>query len=296
MVKQKGVITLLQTLSKVFKHLRMKHYERELYNHLNDDARIQDEPLQNIKKSMGSLRHVQGNPMFKAEINLEITVTYSNDAAGVIAPAALPAALQTGIPVYLLGLTDFYSGYEALRRVVPISPPWVAGSPFLGAGSAFGIWQLTKFLGGYAIPAAQVGDMGMTFNASVAPFGIGDNYAADVNIHCNNIGYGTFLNSFVSDLIMINMLRLVVPAANINQFVNPLIFAYRTLFGKLESDSIDPRMYQTPGDFQNQIADIPVTFPVDKNLMIGFQMDTFCQLMNIQLFVEKVEPLTLRKY
>jgi hypothetical protein len=53
-------------------------------------------------------------------------------------------------------------------------------------------------------------------------------------------------------------------------------------------------MYTTPGDFQQQIADIPVTFPVDKNLMLGFQLDIFCQQMNIQLFASKVESLTLR--
>ena len=77
-----------------------------------------------------------------------------------------------------------------------------------------------------------------------------DLYSAEVIIHCENVAYATFLNSFVSDLITINTLRYIVPIANINQFINPVVFGYQTLFGKLYTDNIDPRNFITSTDFQ----------------------------------------------
>jgi hypothetical protein len=117
-------------------------------------------------------------------------------------------------------------------------------------------------------------------------------YTCMVVIHCNNVAYGTFLNSFVSDLITINTLRMIIPIANINQFINPLIFGYQTLFGKLFSDSVDPRNYITSTDFQQQICDIPINLPIDKAVMVGFQNEWYNDFMQMILFVEKVEPLT----
>lgn len=270
----------------------MKRYKRDLLNHLNGSSSVGDEePLKNVKDALGALRNIVGNPMFKAEITLQINTLFAQAGVGVILPAALPANLQTTLPAYLLGLTDYYGGFLGLTRIVPITPPW----QFVGFGAA-GINVTTGIVGynvdplGALIPIGlQRGDMILQY-ADGAP-GVATNFAI-VRIRCNNISYGTFLNSFVSDLMTVNMLRLIVPAANINQLINPLIFGYQTLFGKLSSDSVDPRMYKTPEDFQNQIADIPLTFPVDKNLMLGFQLDVFCQQMSIVLAVQKVEPLT----
>jgi hypothetical protein len=118
------------------------------------------------------------------------------------------------------------------------------------------------------------------------------NYAALISIHCDNVAYGTFLNSFVSDLITIDTIRYIVSIANINQFINPLLFAYQTLFGKLFTDSIDPRMYITNKDFQQQICDIPVNLPIDKAVMILTNINPACQNFSLMLFVSKVEPLT----
>lgn len=271
----------------------MKRYERELLNSLTNSQVSDEEPLKNIKEELGSLRYVEGNPLFKAEINLQITSVFFDQVGGVIiAPGALPAPLQTSLPVFLLGLTDSHSGFLKSRVICPVGFGWeYMTAPPVGfiltgiIGYNAIIWAFPAFA-----PFVQYGDLIIQYaDNAAAPAFIGL-----IVVRCTNVGYGTFLNSFVSDLITVNLMRLIVPVANINQFENPLIFGYQTLFGKLKTDSIDPRMYQTPGDFQNQIADIPITFPVDKNLMLAFQLDVFCQQMTVQLFAQKVEPLTLR--
>ena len=124
-------------------------------------------------------------------------------------------------------------------------------------------------------------------------------YTCVIIIHCNNVPYGTLLNSFVSDFIRVNRIRYTIPPAGaapapINQFLNPLVFGYQTLFGKLKTDTVDPHMYQTPSDFQNNISDIPVSFPIDKNLFINTYLEFDCQNITFNLFVNKIDPLTLR--
>lgn len=268
----------------------MKSYKKALLNHLTGNyPDHSEEPLKNIKDSLGSLRHVEGNPLFKAHITLTVESFFlDNGLGGVIPPAALPPNLQTSLPVFLFGLTDYYGGFATSSLLIPFNLGW----NFLGLGgltSYAGIYGRDSILAvGAFVPFVTPGDLIIQLIDGTA------NFFALVRVHCNNLPYGTFLNSFSSDLIVVDTIRISVPSANINQFENPLIFGYQTLFGKLKTDTVDPRMYQTPGDFQNQIADIPLSFPIDKNLMLGCQLDIFCQLMTFQFFVKKVEPLTLR--
>jgi len=268
----------------------MKYGEKILFDKLRRDSYSQDEPLKNVKNALGSIAYAKGNPLTKTEITLQITSYFQLVGGGIIAPAALPAQLQTSLPVYIFGLTDCYSGYLKSITIIPDINPWNFNG--IGAGEpSVGIFGYIRNL---LFPAAVVianGDMLLTFQANVGA----NTYNAYIVIHCNNVGYGTFLNSFVSDLITISTIRYFVPAANINQFVNPVIFGYQTLFGKLTSDSIDPRMYITSKDFQPQIADLPIHLPIDKNMMCGFQLDVFCQQVSWVLFVEKIEPLTHRR-
>jgi hypothetical protein len=145
------------------------------------------------------------------------------------------------------------------------------------------------------------GDLVQTFNAVIKtnytnPASVTnayiDIYTAEIIVHCNNVAFGTFLNSFVSDLITINTLRYIVPIANIDQLINPLKFGYQTLFGKTFTDDIDPRQFITSRDFQQQISDIPINLPIDKQVMLGTHIDYNCPKFDMILFVEKVEPLT----
>lgn len=287
--KQRGEVNNFARRYKV-----MKSYEKTLLNKLRSSHYSStDDVLSNVKDAMGSLREIEGNPQFKAEITLHITLQYWDFIAGIpVAPAALPAYLQTFMPIYLFGLTDLHGGYLRSTVVNPLAQNWawnaVANDPNVGIfnytynpGVMIAVW---------IVPPLMDGDLVYTVLDATG----GTTILCRVVVHCNNIAYGTFLNSFSSDLIIVKQMRLFVPIANPNQFMNPLIFGYQTLFGKLKTDSVNPRTYQLPSDFQNQISDIPIKFPVDKNLFVTYKQDFDCQQMDIVLYVEKVEPLTLR--
>lgn len=243
-----------------------------------DSATRSEEPLKNIKDGMGSLSQVVGNPLFRAEVTLQINLQFTNGAMVPIAPAALPANAQIPIPVYIFGLMDLWSGHTNASRVCPTTdPPWQ--------------WIVSDIIDNpiFFFPGSfmNMGDGYIEYQD------VATGNFAHVTIHCTNVAYGTFVHSFVSDLITVNQIRYFVPPANINQFLNPLIFTYQTLFGKLKTDSVDPRMYVLPTDPQQNIADIPLKFPVDKNLGCDFYMNFDCPAVTMILFVEKVQPLTL---
>jgi hypothetical protein len=68
------------------------------------------------------------------------------------------------------------------------------------------------------------------------------------------------------------MIRYVVPAAAVAQFANQITLIKGSLFGKVSTDTLDPQTFITPGTFQPQIADIPITLPIDKNLICATQI------------------------
>jgi len=201
---------------------------------------------------------------------------------------------------------DLYIGSQAIPLatncfIYDVSIKEIIGYELFSAEPSIGIIGYNKNV--YLSPNVVKGDLVITYVAPVfntyvndygSTVGFYDFYVCEIIIHSNSVAYGTFLNSFVSDLCVCNQLRYFVPAGNINQLINPIIFGYQSLFGKLSTDSVDPRMYQTPDEFQNHIADIPVKFPIDKNLILGFQLDYLCQHIYMTFFIEKVEPLTLR--
>ena len=270
----------------------IKHYEQRLLNHLRSEHKPEG-ILSDVRASMGELAYVKGNPLTKTEIMLKIDVFYYGGApAGFILPLALPAVLQISLPCYLLGLTDSYGGYLKSTIINPIRNPWMLAT--MGVGISFlGIWNYNINTPPLValFPLFISGDLVLIFYSAVG----GVNYFGIVRVRCSNVAYGTFLHSFVSDLITISTLRYSVPIANINQFVNPLIFGYQTLFGKITTNTVDPRMYITPKDFQQQVCDIPIHLPIDKALMLGFQIEFNCVNSTMILFVEKVEPLTYKR-
>jgi hypothetical protein len=90
--------------------------------------------------------------------------------------------------------------------------------------------------------------------------------AVEVIIRCPNVPYLSLLSALSSDLVTLNMIRYVVPAANVAQLAQQITFIKGSLFGKTATDTLDPQTFITPGTFQPQIADIPITLPIDKNL------------------------------
>ena len=112
-----------------------------------------------------------------------------------------------------------------------------------------------------------------------------------MNVHCNNLSFGTFLYSLVSDIIEINQLQYTIPAINLNQFNHPLIFGHQSMFGKIVKDSIDPHMYITNQTFNQNIANIPITMLITKNILIGTYLNFDCQNLLFNITINKVKPL-----
>jgi hypothetical protein len=268
----------------------MKPHEEKLLNRIKQGTPDPStEILGNVKQALGDVAYVKGNPLTKTEITLNVKLIFLQDGF-LIQPAAIDPALQTTVPVFLLGLTDFYGGYLNEEKLIKPNSPWAMNPQ--GAG----IYRYNAYfppnIGILLANGLVAGDMLLEFYANALG---GHNYNVYVLIHCSNVAYGTFLNSFVSDLITIDTIRYIVPIANVNQFMNPIIFGYQSLFGKLSTDNVDPRMYITSKDFQQQIADIPINLPIDKAVFTGFQMNYDCPQISWILFVKKVEKLTHKK-
>ena len=241
------------------------------------------ELLSSIKKSVDPIGHLRGKPGFIAEIQISATKIYTNIGA-IIAPAAVPAAQQVQLPFHIFGLTDFQGGWLGSHTVKPINPNWVQ------LPGTTGIVEFNSAaLPGFLLPLLSNGDMVFAYQD---PTGLVVN--AFIILHCNNVAYGTFLNSFSSDLIILNAIQYSVPILNLNQMNQTLSFSTQSLFGKLLTDTIDPRMYITNQQFQQQVSNIPVTLPIDKSLIMSSYMDFDCQTLNFILTVQKVKPLTLR--
>jgi hypothetical protein len=264
----------------------MKSYEKRLLNHLQTDVDpVGKEMLSNVRQGLGSLGYTKGNPLTKTEITLNIeNFSFGNRGR-------FPNA-----PIFIFGLTDYYAAYVKNKLISPqnglmmgtVPPP--VNTPYFGiCGKDVSTITANSFAG----PPFTFNDGDLFIGYINDDFLInGLHEFADIRLSCQNVAYGTFLNSFVSDLITINTIRLVVPIANINQYINPIHFTYQTLFGKTFTDDVDPRQYITSTDFQQQICDIPINLPLDKNLCMSFNIEFTCPSMSIILFVEKVEPLT----
>ena len=269
----------------------MNNAEKVLLQSLKEKNK--DAPLEGIRNSIGELRYFVGNPKFKAEVSLIVTTQFIHQviappAINVILPGALPANLQTQLPFFIFGLTDFFGCFNKSISLFPVADWFYVWVGILDQ------WWFNLFTAANPVNL-QIGDLVMVFEFNVnVP--VTDVYLCFVSVHCNNVSYGTFLHSFASDIIVLNMLRYTVPAANVNQLINPLVFSYQTLFGKFKTDTVDPRTYITSATFQQQISDIPISLPIDKYLMLGSYLDIFCQRIDFILSVAKVQPLQLKPY
>jgi hypothetical protein len=276
-----------------------KYVNSDLINELieRDINILRNDPLSDIKNEMGELARLNGNPLFSAEIHLRVNIHYIDAVAGIeIAPLALPQILQVPVPVHLFGLTDLHGGFhncEKLNKIPLIIGGWTNEVLFALNN---GIWN-TEIEGFAPVMNAipQRGDFVSIYwvnDPLLLPFTA---YWMLLIIHCTNVAYGTLLNSFVSDLIRVNRIRYILNPADIEQFNNPLSFGYQSLLGKFVVNNIDPKLYQLPTEFQNNISDIKINFPIDKKLIISTMINFGVQELNFIFFIEKIEPLTLKK-
>lgn len=297
MVKpQKVFISLLQHL-RAFSSTMMKRSEKNLLRNLRGTTTATSEaPLVNIKNSLGSLRYAVGNPLSKNEIRIEVDIFFCNntvDPTVLIPFAALPAQLQQNLPFYLFGLNDMYGFYRNVKHTVRLHPNWAfQGAGFWNYNLFANAWTIPAFLFQIALDESNDGDYLIFYINNVV--GLND-IRAMVRIRCNNVSYSTLVHSLMSDIIYLDAVRSIVANADILQYTNPLIFSSLSTFGKVVTDSIDPRMYIRPTEPQEAISDIPVKIPIDKRIAISTQMQGAVQHIVYIFFVQSIDVLTNKK-
>lgn len=264
----------------------MTNAERQLFNRLSGSSNLEVLPGGGVSKSTGvnaEISQIVGNPAFKAEITLQIFARYYDQAVVGTPVASVPAAgQQTALPVYIFGNIDWSANYTRARQLVP--------------GGAGHIWADMKFVTGgsgevdynplphaaagvdYAVGSIffnQVLNGDLLYVVPMVGFVAGaaaTTEAAEVIVRCPNVPYVSLLSALSSDLITLNMIRYVVPAANVAQLANQITLVKSSLFGKTSTDTLDPQTFVTPGTFQPQIADIPITVGIDKNFLMATQL------------------------
>ena len=265
----------------------MNQSQQRLFNRMNQRSNSMELlPGGQVSQSSGigaTINQIVGNPAFKAEVSFQVTVRYYSQAVvGTPAPVVPPAGQQNPLPLYLFGNIDKAANYSRARQLVP------GGAGFTYADMAVipvGIGEVSYYPLPHAAASVEYvsgtifnnialpGDM--LFLIPMAGFVAGaaaTTVTAEILIRCPNVPYLSLLAALSSDLVTLNMIRYVVPAAAVAQLAQQITFIKGSLFGKVSTDTLDPQTFITPGTFQPQIADIPITLPIDKNLIVATQI------------------------
>jgi len=287
----------------------MTDAERQLMNKLQGSDSLEILKGGQVSTSRGvgaALSQIVGNPPFKAEVSLTIQIRYYSQAAVgtpvVVAAAAIPVAQQTTLPVYIFGQSDYSGNYARSRQIVAGGGGWqYADMKILRGGNGeVGYNPLCHAVAGVEYASGTVfnnllnnGDI--LFLIPMAGFVLGaaaTTITAEVHVTCANVPYLTLVDSLSSDLITLNMIRYTVGALLVAQLTNQITLIRQSLFGKTNTDTLDPNTYITGGTFNPNIADIPITIPIDKNLVLATVLNFDCGIVNWVVTVATIKKLT----
>lgn len=288
----------------------MTRDEQRLYSALTEGADsldLKQGGQVSMSKGVGAaISQIVGNPPFKAEVNLTFNIRYYSQAVVgtpvAVAAAAIPAAQQTQLPLYVFGSSDLTSGFAKARQLVPGGGGWTYADMKVVQGGMGEVDYnpLPHAAGGldYALGTVfnnllQPGDLLVA--VPMAGFVAGaaaTTVTAEIQIRCNNVPYLTLIDSLGSDLITLNMIRYTVPVALVAQLGNQITLIVQTLFGKTNNDTLDPNTYITSNTFNPNIADIPLTLGIDKNLTLATVVNFDCVQFTWTLTIAKIQRLT----
>ena len=287
----------------------MTQAERELYERLqgSDSLELQKGGQISTSKGVGAaLSQIVGNPPFKAEVSLTIQIRYYSQAAVgtpvVVAAAAIPVAQQTTLPVYVFGQSDYSGNYTRARQIVTGGGGWTYADMKLikGGGGEVGYHPLPHAAASVEYQSGTIfnnllnpGDLLLCIPmAGFVAGAAATTITAEVHITCANVPYLTLVDSLSSDLITLNMIRYTVGALLVAQLTNQITLIRQSLFGKTNTDTLDPNTYITGGTFNPNIADIPITIPIDKNLVLATVLNFDAGIVNWVVTVATIRKLT----
>jgi hypothetical protein len=288
----------------------MTNAERRLQNMLNGDSdsmELLPNGSTSLSKGVGAaISQIVGNPAFKAEVNLTFNIRYYSQAVVgtpvAVAAAAIPAAQQTQLPLYVFGQSDLMGNYTRARSLVAGGAGWTYADMKIIKGGSGDVDIKPLPHAAAAVDYAsgtifnnllQNGDL--LIMVPMAGFVAGaaaTTVIAEITVHCGNVPYLTLVDSLGSDLITLNMIRYTVPAALVAQLGNQITLIMQTLFGKTNTDTLDPNTFIHGGTFNPNIADIPITLPIDKNLVLATPVNFDCIQFTWTCTVAKITKLT----
>jgi len=199
--------------------------------------------------------------------------------------AGIPADLQNKLAFPFLGLADYDGGFARFKQVLPLATVWDLATIFIfGKDPTPAIAGITAFVGQMAD-----GDLVLRFDGTSS----GNDCDAILIMHCNQVAYGTLLNSVSSDRFTINMIRYTIPdETKTAQFNNQFKIITQSLFGKLSTDDISPESFIKPEQFIKNISDVPIIKGVDKESQIASYMNYDIVQLNWSVFVSHVNKVT----
>lgn len=90
-----------------------------------------------------------------------------------------------------------------------------------------------------------------------------------VIVTCSTIGYGALLSSLQTDTVKVAKIRYTISdVTKLAQYLNPVDFFKKSLFGKSDNDSLTPDTYRVPSQNQTGLLDIDTQFFIDKDFVL----------------------------
>ncbi len=283
----------------------MNRNEMKLYRELNSNVDSFDRAFEgdsadtplvtpNVTGRVGGAKDV---PTFAAQFDVSILplyfdVTVATGAHAQITPAALPANLQTKLFALMFGNSDFASGFKFAASKYP-TVDWVFTRSYIYGESQ------PDVIGDPGNPVVafptsissllQKGDLVLEFYYD----GGGATDQKGVIVHrCQQVGYGTLLDSISSDRFVLNNIRYTIPdATKVAQYGNQISLLRQSLFGKNSEDFVSPQSFKSPDQFQTTVIDIPIKKGIDKETLMGTFVNYDVGQMDWSIFVWKTKKV-----
>lgn len=253
-----------------------------------DDA---DAPVvSKLPQRSASVTKVKGNPQFSAQFDITASIEYFTLTGGAytsIAPAALNAALQNNLPMFLFGFTDYKAGFANLQKLYPVNSNWTYGRP--------GIWGKDYFDGAFdstVTAKLQNGDLVIPFTSALP--GAGTTTLALIIIRSVQVPYGILLDALASDRFVLNMIRYVVPdetSTSLNQYAQNIGLHRISLFGKTSNDYVSPNSFKVPEQQQKNLIDVPIKKGITKEITFASYLNYDVTQITWSTFVWTVKKL-----
>lgn len=104
------------------------------------------------------------------------------------------------------------------------------------------------------------------------------------------ITYKGLFNASNRYAFRISKIRLTV--TNDAQLNNELVFTEQTFLGAVKSNSVNPRAYLNPNQFQSKVVDIPVGTIIDFEKGMQYQVEAG-EVVNLSLFIDAYRKMSL---